>query len=312
LPRASAARTAVEQRGPGHRDPCGVISRQARHTRSPWESSHASGWAAPVDRCTKRRWDTNDCRHPHPVGEAPSRRAHRDIGQNHIPEGCVGVVVQGRDRGVMGWDGTLACPSGEGSSISMVPVAEGMASRASTRVSSCNGSGSVSIGAPGGARGASRVRPRVPVDLSPPTPPGGPVGRDSPVEGEVPPELGHPNLIAPPPAAGIGTGESRRGAPARKGGAWWPTVWWRRPRVACGVEALHVPLAFHLTGPTPEGQFVRVAVRRHELRARVRRRRGGCRGHGRCYGGRGFGQARQLRGAGVQEEGPCTPPWGQH
>jgi len=32
LPRASAASTAVEQRGPAHRAPCGVISRQARHT----------------------------------------------------------------------------------------------------------------------------------------------------------------------------------------------------------------------------------------------------------------------------------------
>jgi len=83
LPRASAASTAVEQRGPGHRAPCGVIFRQARHTRSPWVSSHASVGAAPVDRCTERRWDTKDCRQLHPVGEAPSRRAHRGMGQNH-------------------------------------------------------------------------------------------------------------------------------------------------------------------------------------------------------------------------------------
>jgi len=78
--------TALEQRCPGHRTPCGVISRQARHTRSPWVSSHASGGAAPIDRGTERRWDTNDCRQLHPVVEAPSRRAHRGIGQNHIPE----------------------------------------------------------------------------------------------------------------------------------------------------------------------------------------------------------------------------------
>jgi len=45
--------------------------RQARHTRSTRESSHAAGGAAPFDRCTERSWDTNDCRHPHPVGEAP-------------------------------------------------------------------------------------------------------------------------------------------------------------------------------------------------------------------------------------------------
>jgi len=102
LPRASAARTAVEQRGPVHRAHCGVISRQARHTRSPWESSHASSGAAPVYRCTERRWDTKDCRQPRPVGEAPSRREHRGIGQNHIPKGCVRAVVRGRDRWVLG------------------------------------------------------------------------------------------------------------------------------------------------------------------------------------------------------------------
>jgi len=45
----------------------------------PWVSSHASGGAAPVDRCTERRWDTKDVRQLHPVGEAPSRRAHRGM-----------------------------------------------------------------------------------------------------------------------------------------------------------------------------------------------------------------------------------------
>jgi len=94
LPRASAARTAVGQLGPGHRAPFGLISRQARHTRSPWVSRHASGGVAPVDRCTERRWDTKDCRQLHPVGEAPSRHAHRGMGQNHIPEGA-GAAVGG-------------------------------------------------------------------------------------------------------------------------------------------------------------------------------------------------------------------------
>jgi len=136
-----------------------VIYRQARHTRSSWVSSHASGGAAPVDWCTERRWDTKNCRQLRPVGETPSRRAHRAMGQNHIPEGWVEAVVRGRGRGVLGWDGSLACPSGEGSYIYMGPVAAGSASRASTRVSSCNGSESVSIGAPGGARGASPVIP---------------------------------------------------------------------------------------------------------------------------------------------------------
>jgi len=109
LPRASAASTAVEQRGPEHRAPCGVISRRARHTRSPWVSSHASGGAAPVDRCTERSWDINDCRQPQPVGEAPSRRAHRGIGQNLIPEGWLGAGVRGRDRGC--WAGMVGSPA---------------------------------------------------------------------------------------------------------------------------------------------------------------------------------------------------------
>jgi len=111
LPQASADRTAVEQRGPGHRAPCGVISRHARHTRSPWVSSHASGGAATVDRCTEGRWDTNDCRQLHPGGETPSRRAHRGMGQNHIPEGWVEAVVRGSGQGVLGWDGSLVFPS---------------------------------------------------------------------------------------------------------------------------------------------------------------------------------------------------------
>jgi len=159
LPRAIAARTAVEQRGPGHRDPCGVISRQARHTRSPWESGHASGGAAPVERCTERRWDTNDCRQLHPVGDSPSRRAHLGIGKNHIPDGCVGAVVRGRHRGVLGCNGTLACPHDKGPSVSMGPAAGGGAFRVPPCVPTCVGPRSVSIVASGGHGGASPVSP---------------------------------------------------------------------------------------------------------------------------------------------------------
>jgi len=131
----------VEQRGLGHRALCGVISRQARHTRSPWVSSHASGGAATVDRCTEQRWDTKDCRQLHPVGEAPSRRAYRGMGQNHIPEGWVEAVVRGRERGVLCWDGTCACPPDEGPSVSMGAAAGGGVSSASTCMPSCNSSG---------------------------------------------------------------------------------------------------------------------------------------------------------------------------
>jgi len=111
---------------------------QAR--RSPWVSSHASGGAAPVYRCTERRWDTKDCRQLHPVAEAPSLRAHRGMGQkhiqwhlgvpllaadcagrpcpqNHILDGWVEAVVRGRGRGVLGWDGSFGCPSAEGLSF---------------------------------------------------------------------------------------------------------------------------------------------------------------------------------------------------
>jgi len=111
--------------------------------------------------CTNRRWDTNDCRQLVPVGETPSRRAHRGTGQNHIPEGWVEAVVRGSDRGVVGWDGSLACPSDEGSSVSMGPAAGGGASRVSPCMPTCTGSVSVSLGASGGSREASRVSTRM-------------------------------------------------------------------------------------------------------------------------------------------------------
>jgi len=177
LPRASAARTAVEQRGPGHRAPCGVISRQAKHTRIPWVSSHASGGAAPVDRCTERKWDTKDCRQLHHVGEAPSRRAHRGMGQSHIPEGWVEAMVRGRGRGVLGWDGSLACPSYEGSSISMGPVTAGeppVHQPACRRATVLGRYPSGPLVGPAGHPLYLPARPRVPVpDRSPPVPPWG-------------------------------------------------------------------------------------------------------------------------------------------
>jgi len=203
LPRASAARTAVEQRGPGHRAPCGVISRQARHTRSSWVSSHASGWVAPVDRCTERRWDTKDCKQLHPFGEAPSRRALRGMGQNHIPEGWVDAVVRGRCRGVLGWVGTLDCPPDEGPSVSLGPTAGGGASRAPSCVSIRTGSRSFSIGAQGVPVGSPLCPPACSRALAPgrlpSVPPGCPEGREPPRE--VQPALGRPSLI-PPPHAG--------------------------------------------------------------------------------------------------------------
>jgi len=99
LPRASAARSPVEQRGPVHLSPFGDITVQAEHTQRTWASSQASGGDAPVYRCGERRWETSDCRQPHPVGEAPSRHAHRGIGQNHMPDGWAEATVRGRDRG---------------------------------------------------------------------------------------------------------------------------------------------------------------------------------------------------------------------
>jgi len=159
LPRASAASTAMEQRSPGHRADYVDISRQAKHTRRPWASSQSSGGAAPVDRCTEWRWVTSDCRQPYPVGEAPSRSSHRGIGQNHMPDEYVEAGVRGRDRGVLGWDGRLACASFDDPPISMGPVLGGWASRVSLRMPTCTGSGSVSIGATRGSRGAFRVSP---------------------------------------------------------------------------------------------------------------------------------------------------------
>jgi len=71
----------------------------------------------------------------------------------------VGDVGFGRDCGVLGWVGGLACTSVMGSSASMGPVTGGGASRASVCEPTCAGSGSDFIGAPGGPRGASPVSP---------------------------------------------------------------------------------------------------------------------------------------------------------
>jgi len=52
-----------------------------------WPCNQLSCGAEPADRCTERRWEIRDCRQPHPVDEAPSRRAHRVMGQNHYRTG---------------------------------------------------------------------------------------------------------------------------------------------------------------------------------------------------------------------------------
>jgi len=62
------------------------------------------------------------------------------------------------------------------------------------------------------------------------------------------------------------------------------------------MEALHVPPVPHLPGATPDGQRVRVAVRRHELCSRVR-----CPGRLRHRGGPWFG------GGPAGVAGACVP-----
>jgi len=82
LPRASAASTAVQQRGPGHRAPFEVISRQARHTRSPKVSSHASGGAAPVIGAPSGGGIPTTAGSSTSRLGPPPRREHLGIGQN--------------------------------------------------------------------------------------------------------------------------------------------------------------------------------------------------------------------------------------
>jgi len=290
LPRANSASTAVEQRGPGQRAPCGVIARQARHTRSPWLSSHASGGAATVDRCTERRWETNDCRQLNPVGEAPSRRAHRGIGQNHIPEGGWKLWT----RAVIGrcWVGMGASPA-QLMRACQFPWGPSLGAGrpvyppASPRVSVPVRFPSVPPGGHVGHPLCPPACPRVQVtDSLPSLPPGGAMRREP--QREVPPALGCPNWIAPPPAVGRASGVSRRGA--HRGGAGsgsgpggrdahrWPR--W--------MEALHVPPALRLHVRAPQKQAICVAVGRHELRARVQAP--GCQLWVRLPHGRGRGQ----------------------
>jgi len=214
----------MEQRGPGHRDPCRVFSRQARHTRSPWASGQASGGAAPVNRCTERRWDTSDC-----------RRAHRGIGQNHIPDGWVGAVVRARDRRLLGCDdGGLACPSDERSSISMGPVAGGGAVRVPPCLSLATGFGSISIGFSCGSRGASRVSPCASTCVTSGLVAMGATGGS---RGAGPSGWGlacaGASVLAC--AASRGRKSVRRagaGGPTRMGGVWQLTWWWGHPRAA--------------------------------------------------------------------------------
>jgi len=239
------------------------------YTRSTWASSQASGGATPVDRCTGRRWDTNDCRQLHPVGEAPSRRAHRGIGPNHIPEGWVEPVVRGRDRELLCWDGSLACPSDEGSSVSMGPAAGGGASRVSSSMSTCTGSGSVSIGASGGSREASRVSACmstsgwVAIGAIEGSRGAGPSGGGPACAGASELDCAASRGWKRVRRAEAGGGQrGRAGSDSRPCGGGAPG--WPR-----GVEALHVPPAFHLPGPTPEGQCLHVAVGSDESGARV-------------------------------------------
>jgi len=84
---ASAANNAEEHLGPRHLESTAEKSWQARHTRMLWACSQLSGGAESADRWTERRWEIKDCRKPHLVGEAPSRLAHRGMGQNHMPDG---------------------------------------------------------------------------------------------------------------------------------------------------------------------------------------------------------------------------------
>jgi len=152
LPRVSDARTAVEQRCPGHRMTCVDIPRHAKHTRRPRASSQAFGGPTPVERCTQRRWDTSDCRQPHPVGEDPSRRAHLGIQQTHMPDGWAEARVRGCDRGPTGWDMCPVDPSPDDSSIFMGAAAGGGESRLPPCSAPRTGSGSVSFVLPGESR----------------------------------------------------------------------------------------------------------------------------------------------------------------
>jgi len=102
IPAARAASIVEEHRRPGHRDPTADSSWQARHTRRLWARSQLSGGAEPADRWTERRWLTRDCKQPQPVGEAPSRRAHRSMGQNQMPDGWTEAGVRDCDRGLPG------------------------------------------------------------------------------------------------------------------------------------------------------------------------------------------------------------------
>jgi len=309
-PRASAASTAPGQRGPGHHAPCGIISRQVKHTRSPWVSSYASGAAAPVDRCTKRRPDTSDCSQPHPVGEAPSRRAHLGIGQNHMPDGCVEAGVRGRDRGLLGWDGRIASSSVEASSVSVGPAAGGGASRVSPRMPTCISSGRSPSAPPGGPEGQpvySPACPRLPVPGRLPSPStGGPEGQ-YPL-GEVSTALGRPSWLAPPSggraSAGRVGGPHRAGAGLGRGpGGGGAHGWPRR------MEALYVSPALRIPGPAPQGQAICVAVGRHESRPRVLSP--GCLLRVLPPGG-GQGLMDLRPQAGIQQESPGPPLGGWH
>jgi len=97
-----AASTAEEHLGPGHLVPTADSSWQVRQSRRLCARSQALGWAERADRWTERRWEKSDCKHTHPFGEAPSRRAHRGIGQNHTLDWWAEAGARGCNREVPG------------------------------------------------------------------------------------------------------------------------------------------------------------------------------------------------------------------
>jgi len=101
---------------------------------------------------TERRWDINDCRQP--VGETPSRRAHRGMGQNPIPDGWAEAKIRGCGLGVSGWYGGPAGPSVAVSCTSMGPAMGGETSWVSPCMAPCARPGSVFIGVSKESRGA--------------------------------------------------------------------------------------------------------------------------------------------------------------
>jgi len=220
FPRASAASS-------------GVISRQARHTRSPWASSHASG--GPHLSISVRNG-----------GGTPTTAG--SSGPSERPPRGVRTAALGKTTCRMGgWR------LGSGAAIGGCWVVMGALPAPLSKPRPFPWGPSWGAGHP-------VYLPACPLVLYPSVPPVGPEGRDHP--GEFPLVLGRPYSLAPPPARGRASGGPSRGGPSRSGGAWLWTGWWGRPRVA--------PLDGSV--PRPAGAPSSRAcspVAGHELRARV-------------------------------------------